>query len=230
MPRLRPGPPLARDRFGPGFSRVPLADRVMFLDLEIFDLDYVEPPSNIGGGLLRPVLSPVRLSQSAQTGPWRASPDYARSEAALGAGRAWRSRRRSPLLLPHIQAGCTQQLAGRQGCGHDHPAVDADDLPGAGRQNGSRNGREGDMPTARPVHHHPVGLHLPRHRRGTTGTRTHPAFGTQTWPTLRDRRAHIPLLTALPHDPEPLVPAGLAPTTAAPARFPRSKKARHRVW
>ena len=115
-----------------------------------------------------------------------------------------------------------QQLAGGQGRGDRHPPVNAHRLAVTGRGHRRGDHGEGDMPPARAVHRDPVGLRARAARHGTSGTGP-----TRPWAPRPGRfsgiRAHVPLPPAS-HDPESLIPPGLAPRRP-PGRVPGSKNA-----
>ena len=128
------------------------------------DPDYVEPPCEIGGSLLHPILTPIPLT-GLQLGdrPFRL---VAAIGAALGAGQP---------LLQHLQpsrfirgkTGCVQQLAGRQRSRHRNSAVDADHAIVTWTCDRVGDVREDDMPATSPITGNPVGLdalgYWPRH-------------------------------------------------------------------
>ncbi len=92
-----------------------------------------------------------------------------------------------PLPLSRGQARHGQQLTRGQGRADSDAPVNADHLAVAWCRDRIGNGREGDMPAPGAVHRHPVGL-PPGGTARDQRNRTHPALGTQTWPTFRDRR------------------------------------------
>jgi hypothetical protein len=82
------------------------------------------------------------------------------------------------------------------------------------------------MPTARPVHRHPVGLRVQRHGAGPAEPDPS-GFGHPDLADLTGHAAHIPL-PAAPYDPESLIPAGLAPRRP-PGRIRRVEECGHRL-
>ena len=85
---------------------------------------------------------------------------------------------------------------------------------------------EGDMPAARAVHRDPVGLRARRH--GTGPAELHPSgFGHPDLAGLTGYAAHVPP-PAAPHDPESLIPPGLAPRRP-PGRVRRVEERGHRL-
>ncbi len=188
----------------------------------VLDSDQVEPPRDVRGHLLDPVLAPVRL---AGPQPGDRVPDPAAAvRAPPGAGEpALHAPQPGP--LPRGQGGAVQQLAGGQSRGDRHPPVDPDRLAvtGCGHRPGDHG--EGDMPPARPVHRHPVGLRVRRHGAGPA--EPHPAgLGHPDLADLPGHAPHLPLLAA-PDDAESLVPSGLAPRRP-PGRVGRVEERRPR--
>jgi len=190
-------------------------------DLQVLDPDHVEPPRDAGAGLLHPVLTPVTLP-GPQPGD-RVPPPAAAVRAPLRAGQP-ALQPPQPAPLPPGQARHMQQLTCRQGRGDRHPPVDPHHL--AVTRCGNRPGDhgEGDMPAARPVHRHPVGLHPRRHRAGPTEPHP-PGLGHPDLADLTGHPAHLPL-PAAPHDPESLIPPGLAPRRP-PGRVRRVEERGH---
>ncbi len=192
------------------------------LDLEVFDADHVEAPREAGGGLLRPVLAPVRLAglQPGGDGPGVAAPVRPAPglcEIALGGA--------EPPCLTRGQAGAEQQLARGQGGGHRHAPVDPHDLAGTRSRHRRGNDGERDVPAARAVPGHPERLRSARHRAGPA--EPHPS-------RLRDLHRGVAAVEP-PHvarpgrdDPETLVSPGLAPP--GPPQLPAKKFAMACRW
>ncbi len=94
-------------------------------DLQVLDPDHVEPPRDVRGDLLGPVLAPVRLA-GPQPGD-RVLHPAAAVRSPLSAGeRALQPPQPGP--LPRGRGGAGQHLAGGQGRGDRHPPVDAHGL------------------------------------------------------------------------------------------------------
>ena len=167
----------------PGFSRVPFADRVMFLICRSSTrITSNRRAMSCWSSRPSPCAGP---SPGPQPGDRVLDPATA-VRAPLGAGEL-ALQPPQPGPLPRGQAGAVQQFPGGQGRGDRHPPVDAHRLAVTGGGNRRGDHGEGDMPAAGAVHRHPVGLRVRRYRRDQRN-RTHPALGTQTSPTLRDKR------------------------------------------
>ena len=216
--------------FRPGFSRVPLADRVMFLICRSSTLITSNRRAMSVDGLLCPVLTPVRLA-GAQPRDSELDP-CAAVRAAPGAGElALQPPQRS--ALPRGQAGRVQQLPGRQGRADRHPAVDADDLPVTWRADRLRDRGEGDMPAPGAVHASPGRTSPLAVRRGTSGTAPIRPSAPRPRRRRRDRRrtshaARRPTIRnpssrpALRHDGRP---AGLSGSKNAAIAWAKSRSA-----
>src|SRR6185437_12305725 len=115
----------------------------------------VEPPGEVGGCLLTPVLASIPFAnlQSGDRHPDLRPP----LGAALSSGEPTLEENESPLPSWARPRGA-EHLAGGQGRADRDAAVDAYDLPGLRAQDRSRDHCEGDMPPTRPVTGHPVGL------------------------------------------------------------------------
>jgi hypothetical protein len=194
------------------------------LDPEVFDPDHIESARQVRGYLLGPVLAPVGLA-AAQPGDSQLDPRAA-VRAAPGPGQlAFQAPHAR--ALPRGPAGGIQHLPGRQGRGYRYPPVDAHHLAVTRHRDWVGDGSEGNVPASGPVHRHPIGLHARRHH--ARPAEPHPA-GLRH-PDLSDvarQAAHVPLPPAPPHDPEPLVPPGLAPRWP-PRRVVRVEEGGHRL-
>ena len=176
-------------------------------DLEVFNADNVETPRDPCAGLLHPVLPPVRFPGAHPSYSALGPPAAVRS--SLGAGQP-SLQALETCALPCGQARNMQQFPGRQSSRHDYSAVDTHGLAVLRWRDRIRNGREGHMPPPCVVQGHPIGLRAHRHVAGPA--EPHPS-GLR-YPNLADmagQAAHVPLLSAPPYDPEPLMPSGLAP-------------------
>ena len=221
IPRFSPA--LART-FRPGFSRVPLADRVMFpifrSSTRITSNRRAMSVETFSAQSLRRSVSRARSRAIACfTRPRRFDPRLARASV--------RCSRRSLRPLPPGQAGSVQQVPGGQGRGDRHAPVNAHHLAVTRRGNRLRDGGEGDMPPARPVPGHPVGLHPRRHGAGPAEPHP-PGLGHPDLADVAGYAAHVPLPPAPPGDPESLIPPGLAPRRP-PGRVARVEERRHRL-
>ncbi len=117
-----------------------------------------------------------------------------------------------PFRLPGGETGCVQQFASRKRGRYSNSAVNADHTPIARPDNRGGNVREGDMPAARAIAGHPVGLHTHRHR--ARQAKTHP---TRPWAPTPDQGGG----SVAPRDadfdrdlPKPFMHTGLAPPRA----------------
>jgi hypothetical protein len=129
--------------------------------VEVLNSDYVEPPRQVGGGFLDPVLPPIPLTGfQLRDRPFRL---LAAPGAALGAGQPL-LQHLQPFRLTRGQTGCAQQFTGRQRRRHRNTAVDADHaaVPWTGDRVGDV--RERDMPAASSIPGDSVGLDTGWHR------------------------------------------------------------------
>ena len=160
IPRFSPA--FART-FRPGFSRRAFRGPGHVPDLQVFDPDHVEPPRDVRAGLLRPVLTPVRL---AGPQPGDRVPDPAAAvRAALRAGqRALQPPQpvRSRAVRPGQRSSSPVDSAAETATPRSMPTTWP--LPGAGTGSGIAAKATCQRPGA--VHGHPVGLRARRHRAG----------------------------------------------------------------
>jgi hypothetical protein len=84
-----------------------------------------------------------------------------------------------------------------------------------------------DVPASSSVHRHPIGFHAWRHRPGPAESHP-PGFRNPDLAGLPAQPPHAPLLTAPPHNPEPLIPADLPPRRP-PSRILRIEERGHRL-
>ena len=122
-------------------------------DVEVLDPDHVDPPCQIGGGLLHPVLAPIPLAG------FQFRDRLFRLLAAVGAAPAPREpllRHFQPFRLTRAKAGGVQQFAGRQRGRHHNTAVDTDHAAVPWADDRIGDVREGDMPAAGPITCNPV--------------------------------------------------------------------------
>ena len=222
-PPVQPG---LRPDVRPGFSRVPLADRSCCRS------SGPRPGSRRTAARCRSWSS--RPSPCAGPSPGPAAGRSRASPARGGSSPAWRG----PASAACAAAWSAPARSGRgraasrrsTGRGDRHAPVDAHHLAVAGCGNRRGDHGEGDMPAARAVHGHPVGLHALRYRAGPAepdppGLRHPDPAGFPADP------AHVPL-PATPHDPESLIPPGLAPVgrpAGCPGRRTPSSPGRSRA-
>ena len=221
MPRFSRA--LART-FRPEFSRVPFAERVMFVICR----------SSILIRSNRRAISVLAFSaQSLRRSVWRA---FSRAIASLTRLRRFeprwaraslRSRRSNLFRSRAVRPGACSNSPVDRAALTATPRSIPTTCAVAGRADRIGYCGEGDMPAPGPVHRHPVRLHPWRHCAGPA--ETHPAG---LWhPDLADmagHAAHVPLPPAPPHDPEPLIPPGLAPRRP-PGRVGRIEERGHRL-
>src|SRR5262249_22665909 len=124
-------------------------------DAQVLDPDDVEPASDVGGGLLDPVLVPVGLARLEFGDRGLDARPSARAFHRTGQPALQQAQ---PGRLGGTQAGTMQRVAGGQGRTNGHAAGDADDLAGAGARDGFGDCGEGDVPAPRPVASDPVGF------------------------------------------------------------------------
>jgi hypothetical protein len=177
------------------------------LDLEVFNPDYVEAPCDIGGGLLCPVPTPVRLAGAQPR------------DSELHSGAAVRPALRFGQLAlqpPHAsalrcgQAGRVQQLPCGQGHGHGHASVETYDLVRVRPLDRHRDRGERDVPASRPVHRHTVGLHTQGYGPGPA--EPHPSnLRHAHFADVAGDAAYVPLPPVPPHDAKSLIQPSLPP-------------------
>src|SRR5690242_19171858 len=176
-------------------------------DVQVLDADQVEPARQVRGGLLGPVVARVRLTRfqlrDGQLDPGPAS-RAALSTCQLALEAA------DPALPGRSKPGRAEHLARGQRCADRYAPVDASHLAVARRGDRLGDRGEGNMPASGPVQSHPVGLYAWRQLTGPAESHP-PGLRYPHLTHVAGQAAHIPLLPALPDDPESLVPAGLAP-------------------
>jgi len=177
-------------------------------DAEIFDTDHIELTRQFGGGLLHPVSACIRLARlKAGDGQLHLG---AAARAAPGA-RQLALKRTEPTLPRRAEPGNPQKLTSGQRRTDRHATVDAYHL--ARTRSGNRLGNQGerDMPAARPVPGHPIGL-----RRGHCAgpTKPYPAcFRDPQLAGLAGKPSHVPGLHC--HDTETLIAPRFPPCEPA---------------
>ena len=130
-------------------------------NFEKFDSDHIEPPREIGGGLLDPVLASIRLASfHPRDRPFRLRTTLG---TRLATGQSLLQHPQS-FRLTEGQPRCVQQLAGRQRSRYNNSAVNTDHAAIA--WTGDRLGDVGErhMPSARLITGNPIGLRPVRHR------------------------------------------------------------------
>jgi hypothetical protein len=174
---------------------------------EVFHPDHIKPARQTRGGLLHPILTPIRDThgQARDRAPDPAAPV------------------RSPLTAAQRAAQATQpvQLPGRQRRRHHHTPIHPHHPVVTRRRDRIRGKRQ--MPPARPIPRHPIGLHSVRHC-------TRPAKPDP--PDLRHPHQPPPAIEPLNVPwfhrdlPESLIQTGLAPSGPA---VRTTKKVPHRL-
>ena len=177
--------------------------------VQSLDPDHVEPPRQVGAGLLHPVLTPVPLAGFQPRD--RAFRLLAAMGTAPGAGQPL-LQHLQPFRLTRGETGCMQQLAARQRSRHDNTTVDADHT--AVTRTGNRAGdmRERHMPPACPITSNPVRLDTLGHR--PRKAKTHPPDLGHPDPT-KAAIEPLDMIWLHPNLPETLVHNGLTPSRAA---------------
>jgi hypothetical protein len=126
--------------------------------VQILDPDHVEPPRQVGAGLLHPIPTPIPLTGFQLRD--RPSRLLAAPGTALGADQPL-LQHLQPFRLTRGETGCVQQLASRQRSRHGDSAVDADHAAVTGAGDRIGDVCERDMPAAGPITDDPIGLDLP---------------------------------------------------------------------
>jgi hypothetical protein len=192
------------------------------LDPEVFDPDQVEPASQIGAGLLGPVLAPVGL---ASTQPGNAEPNLVAAIRAAPGAREFPLQAPQSRLLGRGQARYLQQFARRQGGGYGNSPVNTHNLVVARAGNRVGNHSEGDVPASCTIQSDPVGLHPWRHwarpAKSDPADLRHPDFAR-----LPAEPAHMLGLNS--YDSESLIPSGLPPRWPS-GRVVRVQERGHRL-
>src|SRR6266508_4608305 len=181
--------------------------------VQILDTDQVEPAGQVGADLLGPVPAAVSLP-GLEAGDSQLGPIPAVRPLALAGLAAFQQPQPAP--LGRAQPGGLEQFPGRQRRRHRNTPVDPDHLAIAGREDGGRDRREGDMPAAGAVPGDPVG---PRLRHGAGPAEPDPA-------ELGDQHL-APAAVQPPHvgrpdrdDTESLVHVAFAPRRRGRRRWP----------
>lgn len=177
-------------------------------DLEVLDPDRVEPAREVGTCLLDPVLPSVRFARFPPRD--RGLDSGAAVRATPGAAQTALQPLESR-LFSRRQAWAGQQFPGREGGGHGHAAIHANDRAGTGGSDRRRDNSERNMPAPAPVTRHAVRL---RRRHGARQPELHPT-------DLRHQHsAPLPVqllhpLSLRPSDPESFMHAFPAPARPA---------------
>ena len=168
--------------FRPGFSRVPLAERVMFL---ICRSSTRITSNRRAMSVLAFSAQSLRRSVSRALSRAIGQPHPAAAvRAPLGAGEL-ALQPPQPGPLPRGQAGHVQQLPGGQGRGDRHAPVDAHRLAVTRRRDRLRESPRRRHASVRPGPWSPGRTSHPAVPARDQRNRTHPAFGTQTSPVFR---------------------------------------------
>jgi hypothetical protein len=123
--------------------------------VELLDSDYVEPPREVRGGFLDPILTPIPLAGlQFRDRPFRPLPAV---RTALGA-REQLLQHLQPLRLTPSKTRDMQQFAGRQRSRHSHAAVNAQRAAVARTADRVGDVSERDMPLASAITGNPIGL------------------------------------------------------------------------
>src|SRR5271169_3834749 len=220
MPRFSPA--LART-LRPGFSRVPFADRVILpicrsstritsnrraMSVLVFSAQ----------SLRRSVSRALSRAIAYLTRPRRFDPRFARASVRCSRCSLVRSRA--------VRVGQCSISPVDKAADTATPRVDAHGLAVTGCGNRLGDHCEGDVPPARGVTGHPVGLRARWYRAGPAEPDP-PGFGHPDLADVAGHAAHVPLPPAPPDDAESLVPPGLAPRRP-PGRVGRVEKRGHR--
>ena len=175
------------------------------LHVKSLDFDHVEPPSEVGGGLLDPVFAAIPVAGLEPCD--RPSRFTAPVGVPLGAGESLLEYLQ-PLRFTPGHSGCVQQFTRRQRGRHDDAAIDTDHAGIARTGDWIGDVGERDVPAASPITGDPVGPDAAWHR--PRQAEAHP-------PDLR--HPHPPESAVQPFDvvqfqsnlSKPFVYAGLAP-------------------
>ena len=203
MPRFRPAflSDVSAGRLGGSAGRAGHA-----LDVQVLDADQVEPARQVGSGLLSPVLAHVRLTR------------FQLRDGQLDPGRAGRAALSSCQLA--LEAADAALPGGLSAGALSISPVDSATLtvtprstPATGRcraRGPVRGSRRRRHASARPCPWSPGRTSRLAAADGTSGIV--PTLPSVSAPRhVAGQAAHIPLMPALPDDPESFVPPGLAP-------------------
>src|SRR4029077_3420042 len=193
-------------------------------DVQVLDADQVEPARQVRRGLLGPVLAKVGLA-AFQLRDGQLDPGPAGRAALSSCQLALEAA--DPALPGLIRPGRAEHLARGQRCADRYAPVDASHLAVSRRGDRFGDRGEGHMPASGPVQSHPVGLYAWRQLTGPAESHP-PGLRYPHLTHVAGQAGHLPLLPALPDDPESLVPAGLAPTRS-PGRVARVEEPGPRV-
>ena len=215
QPPARPGDPPVQPGLGPDVAARPLRGPLRrpghAPDVQVLDADHVEAAGDAGGRLLAPVPAPVPLAglQPGDRRPGLAAPG--RSAPARASPR-WRRRSRARSRAPSPGTVSVSPVDSAALTVTPRSMPTAAPVPGPWTGAGM---------TANATCQRPARSRLTRNDRASAGTardqRNRDPAGLRH-PDLAPvpaHAAHVPRPAALPGDPEPLVPAGLAPRRAA---------------
>jgi hypothetical protein len=180
-------------------------------DVQIFHPYLIKTTGQVGGGLFRPVLTPIHFAglQPGNRGP-----------GAFAAVRVSLRACQSPLQaeqtfrLTVAKTGDRQEFAGRKRSRDGNATVHTDDLSRTRTVNHRRDRGQRDVPPARPVPGDAVGPDVLGYVTGPA--ESNPAnLRNPHLADLARQSAYIPMAAAPSDDAEPLVPPGLTPRRAA---------------
>jgi hypothetical protein len=177
--------------------------------VQSLDPDYLEPPSQVSGRFLHPILTPIPLTGfQLRDRPFDLVAAFGTTPAA---GQPL-LQHLQPLGLTRGQTGCVQQFAGGQRGRHGNSAVDTDKAAITWTRDRVGDVGERDMPAASPITGNPVGLNTLWHR--PRQPKPHPPDLRHPHPT---ETAIQPLDMMWLHGdlPKPLMHTGLTPPRAA---------------
>src|SRR5690349_2239405 len=167
-------------------------------DIQVLDADQVEPARKVRGGLLGPVLAHVHLT-CFQPCDCQLDPGPAGRAALSSCQLALEAA--DPAPPGRTKPGHAEHLARRQRHADRHAPVYASHLAVARRGHWLGDRSESNMPASGPVQCHPVRLHAWRHLTGPAESHP-PGLRYPHLTHVARQAAHIPLLPALPDDPE----------------------------
>jgi hypothetical protein len=177
--------------------------------VKVLDPDHVEPPRDVRGGFLHPVLTPIPLTGlHLRNRPFRlltaVRPALAARKPLL--------QHLQPLRLTRGQTGYVQQLAGRQRSRHHNTTVNADHTAVTRTYDRIGDMRKRHMPAASPITSNPIGLdalgYRPRQAKSHPPNLRHPDPTEAAVQPLDVTRFHSDL-------PKPFVHTGFTPPRAA---------------
>ncbi|MDT5357642.1 MAG: hypothetical protein QOJ56_6174 [Mycobacterium sp.] len=177
--------------------------------IQVLDADGREATRQIGAGLLHPVTAAICFTGAKPGNGQLGSCAPMRSEARSGQAPLQAAQ---PLGFISTKARGVQQLSGGQRCRHRHASINADYAAVVGSRDRWRDGSKCDVPAARAIQIHAVGLHRVGDVAGPA--ESHPA--DLGHPYLPVAAAEPPNVARFHTDlPKTLVLAGLTPGWAS---------------